>query len=455
MTMPLTQRSRPTALRCLLAVLSVALPACGTTGPAVREQTPETWATRVEEAFRSPLQLGHFTTADGGIGLILDRTSEPPRVKFDSSDDIFELTAEDDREGIFKGIYYLSAEGKKLIFAAKDGRLALWPTGDNRPLVRDGDAKPLPDATVRGRYQVAPSVWERSLTALEPVSVLRRYPTIKDDDASRLDIVGQVLVEAPDDMWFVVEHPESLTHTPLRSSAPALERLQPVDSRVGESLVWKADATGLASFGVVITAKPGIWGAGGLSAFRLMGYPTALQVGTPGVVWTTLGGTIVFVAADGSRHEVSNRPWDSSFELPLGRMPKEPTWPKEPQAVSLHPRAIAGLVKLGDLTEKDTAGLATATQTWEACGREVLDGVPSSEREEADGLNALRRRDSSPTRLAELDASWRERIGRKCFSMMSDYERAYLLLLEGRKKRAQALLARVRAAWAARHGPSR
>jgi hypothetical protein len=402
------------------------------------------------EAPRSPLQLGHYTTADGTIGLVLDRSNSVPRVQFDGSHEIVELTPLEVRghggtAGPLKGVAYLTPAGKRLLFVTKEGVLSLWPDGDDRPLVRDADATALPAPNVRGRWAREVSESERFVATLAPFTARAREPKLTSNDAGKLDVVERVLSETPPEALFVVERPEAFNHEPCVT--PSVQFLS-----VAEGLPWTPSDAGLARFGVTIAAKTGIHGAGWLEPQRLEGFPNAPKRGAVGVVWEVDGrDVLVFVAANGERFKVAMRraPWQDTYEPPLRREAPHPDgWPAELGALPLARESLLDAMVESDLSIR----LRKADTAWTECAQRVLEGAGADQ-------VAFAKADELPRQLrertrAELDARWKSRIGEKCFAVIATYEAAYREVLERRSQHLVTLYQRVRQAHAKKRAAS-
>lgn len=126
-----------------VAVISVV--ACG--GPAFAQPAlgsgvaPTTSGTTEHLDTTPRLRLGHYSSADGLFGLVLDRTPAPPRAKVDGAPEILELAVR--RTGP-SGATLVSARGE-LVLVVEGGGQVTANVGVRRDLRlrRDADAEPL------------------------------------------------------------------------------------------------------------------------------------------------------------------------------------------------------------------------------------------------------------------------------------------------------------------------
>jgi hypothetical protein len=410
----------------------------------------------------SPLQLGHYTTADGTFGLVIDRSGPTPRLRMDGSRQIVELTPVEDWKGdTYEGTTFFSPDGIALVFVDRAGPLTLWPRRDKRPLLRDGDTTPLPAANVRGRFREAPDPAREFIAAVAPYVVVDRYPELTADDAGKLDVVERMLKEAPEEMFFRVVKPDSgavhIFDTRSQSDAETM--------RLAEGIPWQKDATGLGRFGVAVTAYPGILHPGSPTTLRLEGFPRPLAVGTVALVWALRGSTLILVTADGGSFELPTdrfRYSESRFAAALVReLPPVETWPTEVQHVTVSADAIKNRRADLGVAPAALARLATLTEDWVRCGNDFLKTVGadrqraltlrqavSKEREHYKRMELTRE-------LQALDDRWRPRVAEHCWPNLQSFETSYLAILEQRQTRLTELYARVRAAHAQRAAKKR
>ncbi|MFH0900245.1 MAG: hypothetical protein V2A73_06425 [Pseudomonadota bacterium] len=125
-----------------VGTLIAAIPVCAAlvTGCAAPRQT----TTSVTKA-PSPVdraKLGHYSTADGEIGLVLDRSGERAKLRFDGAQDTVELVA---KPGAYGRTDYADAGGYVFLNMWPDGRITAYHPSrpDGVPVKRDRDADAL------------------------------------------------------------------------------------------------------------------------------------------------------------------------------------------------------------------------------------------------------------------------------------------------------------------------
>ena len=81
----------------------------GDVNPPAKTGGTTTTDTKANAANKVPtMKLGHYSSRDGSVGLVLDRTGEKPKIRMDGSQDIVELFVEDEiRSGSVVGRKYL------------------------------------------------------------------------------------------------------------------------------------------------------------------------------------------------------------------------------------------------------------------------------------------------------------------------------------------------------------
>lgn len=98
--------------------------------PATRDQPPEV-----------KLKLGHYRSSRFGIGLVIDRTGEDAKVRFDGTDRTIRLFP----QYFWHRTEYHRARNEKLLEVRSDGQVMLHMEGAGEGIwvFRDGDADPL------------------------------------------------------------------------------------------------------------------------------------------------------------------------------------------------------------------------------------------------------------------------------------------------------------------------
>jgi len=256
------------------------------------------------------LQVAHYATRDGVLGLVLDRTSARPKVRIDGEKDITELTMEEDRHaGERRGWYLKSPDGKNVLYLGAHGNLKIFRGRDELALNSDKPAEPLPAATIAGEYKRPKSAYDLEVEALTPLSLMKRSPAFKPEDSGNLAKVADAFAAATPDM---VVHVTDIG-SKKASWVPASRHIGNVHQSLGGTVShgpsddkWDKSKPGLAKFGgTLIPMRSELNSPNRLHLYALQGFPAALAVGTPGIIWDVDGGTVVFVAFDGGRYEMS------------------------------------------------------------------------------------------------------------------------------------------------------
>ena len=118
-------------------------------------------------------RLGHYSTADGLVGFVFDRTGDTPAVKFDDGGEILTLEAKTTSQRTT----FMRDDGAHLISVAVDGAMTLWlPRRGGVPVERDGgaDALRLPDvqrAAVEARVDAVTATLAQVLGKPVPIEV--------------------------------------------------------------------------------------------------------------------------------------------------------------------------------------------------------------------------------------------------------------------------------------------
>ena len=104
-------------------------------------------------ATATPSKLGHFSTCDGAVKLVLDRTGPNLKMRVEGSDEVVELARNEVRNRVksrLMGHDFYAKDGQRVLFIDVYGTVTFIRGRDELMVTRDGDAKPLGDATVIG-----------------------------------------------------------------------------------------------------------------------------------------------------------------------------------------------------------------------------------------------------------------------------------------------------------------
>ena len=125
---------------------------------------------------RTPAQhkLAHFRSADGVMGITLDRTGDKAKLQVDGQKDIVELTMASERSkwnGALEGFFFVAPDGKRPIFIDEGGGITYLSGNDHIAMLFDKDVAALGPATIRGTYVAPPPVYKIAIDRLKPLAV--------------------------------------------------------------------------------------------------------------------------------------------------------------------------------------------------------------------------------------------------------------------------------------------
>lgn len=323
----------------------------------------------VRVATTAQLKLGHFTTADGMHGFVLDRTGAAARLKLDGAADIIELTMEEDRErgGELRGYRFVDPENKQRIYITTGGGLIYFHGGDEFRVTFDRDAQPLGSPTVAGKPAKPTPLYEKRGAALAPIAVRTRFSTFTTLDASKLDKVAEAFDKADASMFVRYKDPGKdgwrayLTVTPseingIGYGAQDYATDDDEDKR----------HTKLAKHGAIIRgySSPESMQGNHVIVRKADNTSLTLQDGMPGLIWEVNGTTAVFVAIDGGRYHVDISQEAEAIEKGAGPDSK---WPKPAADTYADLTMISALAKAGAGGDQVVAEIEKVDGEWNAC----------------------------------------------------------------------------------------
>ena len=422
-------------LRSIPMVLSLVTVACGGGSTPAQTTTPTKGDVSAD---RTPAQhkLAHFRSADGMMGLTLDRTGDKAKLQIDGQKDIVELTMESERSkwnGTLMGFFFVAPDGKRPIFIDEGGGITYLSGNDHISLLFDKDVSALGPATVRGTYVPPTPVYKIAIDRLKPLAVRTKFSQFQSQDAANLAKVAEAIGLATKDMFV-----HYTTHGD--TSASAYHRIVPQSFEgIGFGGVgWRADgkwdpkAKGLAKYGGIDQGFSHVDTPQGnhMQVVVLDGYKPALADGTPGLVWETTDTGAVFVTLDGARWEVGLQNSDKGENIEAGA--GAPTsWPAPAQDALLTVSDVSSLVKAGALPQKNIDDLLALDQEWTQCAAKSWE--PAKKKIEA----AHEQRDL----LSEAENQEYVRKARtSCVATIKKQEAILLKLVETRVKERQALV---------------
>jgi hypothetical protein len=375
---------------CLAVVACALAIACGPRGDAP--------APRVRPDAEAPSKVAHYTTGDGMVGLVLDRSGALPKMRWDDATDVLELSMDEERSGVGRTGWSLrDADGRKLLHLGVDGDLTAFPPSNpwGLTITKDRRADPLPAPTKRIVAKAPPpppSKWALDLAAN---AVRVRLPHLLPEDSGDLTKVAEAFRLAKPEMFVHVTDAgsKSAAWAPAsthiggehRGQSGGFEGLEETEES------WDKTHRGLARFGVKLEGLPPIYGQPNhVRMRRLKGWPPPLAAGTAGLVWETEP-TLVLVTVDAGRYELGTMP-DASGGLAAG-WGASSTWPRPLQHAALDVYSVGLLARgraISDQTHKELEALEEAwsdcvLDAWRAAKAELdkveTSGLPRAQRE--------------------------------------------------------------------------
>lgn len=142
-------------------------------------------------------RAGHYTTADGSIGFVLDLSGEVPRQRFDASPEILLLKPVAGPRG---DTIYRRSDGKIIIRSTPYGALTLYvpESPEGVPVLRDGSSLPLlaRNRTAEEVSQLGP-LFERHLASDDHLAIHVESPAPKQlTTQTALNTLGDALENA-------------------------------------------------------------------------------------------------------------------------------------------------------------------------------------------------------------------------------------------------------------------
>ncbi|MCL2724642.1 MAG: hypothetical protein FWD69_09425 [Polyangiaceae bacterium] len=358
-----------------LALVTVSIAACGGSKPPTDTHPTSPPADTTAASTTGQVKLGHFSTADGRHGFVLDRTGAKAKLKVDGTNDVIELTEEEVRtRGGLDGYRLVDPSNKPRLFLSPGGLLTYFVGTDELRVTNDRDAAPLGAATIAGAPKKSEAPWKAQSDALAAQSVMKRFPEFKLEDASRLDKIAEAYAKADKAMFvhYVKNDkdgfPPKITFGPSNASSPAFGRQN-----------WATDEKEEAKH-----KKLAVYGARtrGYSDAQSMGNHVIvdrtdtppLASGTPGLIWEVDDNSVILVTFDGGRYDVNLNAFNSAGEkgspIEAGTGPSS-GWPKEVQDPFLDYTAVGMLGNFDPAAKTVRTELEKIDGAWNACAQRV------------------------------------------------------------------------------------
>jgi hypothetical protein len=365
----------------LVVLASIALAACG--GAAAPAETPakpapsaSPSATPDDGVFRpitqAQLQVGHYASPDGMVGLVIDRTGPKPKIRMDGDKDIVELTPEEDRfAGELRGHNLRAPDNTIRLYITKGGGIRTWKGRDEVWLTSDKPAEPLGKATIAGEPVKPKPVYEDLVARLTAIAVRTKMPDMKPEDSARIDKIALAVDKATADMFVRYEKHEG-TWLPGEHVTPESVRgmgFGGVAHKTDDA--WDKNAKGLAKWGGKAWGFSEYGSRGNhLWVMHREGYPPKLAEHTPGLVWEVDGTRAVFVALDGGRYEVDLSSGDKGTSLDAGAGPVA-SWPAPIQHALLGFDEVTRLANAGGVPQKAADDAMALDDEWNKCAQKT------------------------------------------------------------------------------------
>jgi len=416
------------SLLCLLA-----LAACAPPAPAPATPPPASSAPPAGTAATSgQVKLGHFTTADGMHGFVLDRTGEKPKIREDGSKDIVELTVKEERQrGELAGYQMIGPDGVQHLFLSVGGGLRWFKGGkDALPVTKDKDAEALGEATQKGEYQKPKPAYEAFVAEVKGLSVVAKLQGFKPEEASVLARVGEAFQKAEAPMFMHYTGRGDTSFLPkLKATPDSVSGIGYGGSQFGTGEELDKKYAKLGALGVRLWGNHQPNHAGNHVLTRET-KDSRLAEGMPGLVWDVQDTTAVFVSLDGGRYEVPLHNVDKGPTLVKGAGP-EAKWPAPAQDSYADISMISALAKVGGAPQKVVDELVAADDEWNKCAQKVW-------------KEAEKRIDSGKMDLAAMKDHARK-VEKSCVKSIDKMDATLLAYIEGRQKERKELFEKSKA----------
>jgi hypothetical protein len=415
---------------------------------------------------RPAFQLSHYSSPDGFIGIVLDRTGDKPKLRMDKANDIVELFVEDAlKKGDLIGHWMNGPDGKHWLFLSENGSLGyIKPEARARasvdnlrdiavPLHQDAKADALGAATQKG-VATPPkekTPWDLAHDKLEAISVLKKLPQFKPEESGNLAKIGEAL-QSVDASMFVRVSAKGAEHA---TWAPASEYIGNTQQGLGGRVEgypaeepWdKGKGAGLQKHGGILKGRPQWASPSRLRLHTMKGWPTPLAANTPGLIWMLNSSTIVFVTLDGGRYQL-NLPGDVEKEgmpIEFGLAPQS-GWPPPLQHALVDVNSVRGFAKGNAIPAKVGADIEALDDAWFECVNKVWrEGAKEQESVEA----SQGPQNVKTGKLTGIPKKYELKATKDCEPDLKKLEKGLLQFIEARSAERSALYDKAKARAAA------
>lgn len=322
-------------------------------------------------ATQAQVKIGHFVTADGMHGFVLDRSGSTAKLQVDGEKDIWDLTMEEDRKhGELRGYLFVSNEGKRRLYISTRGYITYYKGPDEHQVTLDKEVKALAASTKKGKYVPEVPAYEKLAKELKPLTVSAKFK-MAPNDASNLTKVTEAFEKADAAMFFRYKDPGKdgwvgrMVVTPSNVSGAGYG-----GNDYGTDDVELKRHKKLAKHGGLIYgySSPETPQGNHIKVSQKNSSSAKLADNTPGILWEIDGTIAVFVSLDGGRYEV-NLNQGSSVTTPVfvkGAGP-DTGWPKPVTDTFLDMTQISQLEKAGAVPATTMPEIEKADGAWTAC----------------------------------------------------------------------------------------
>ena len=377
-------------------------------------------------------KLGHFTTADGMHGFVLDRTGATAKLQIDGQKDIIELTMEEDRDrGELRGYRYVGPDNKRYVYITVGGSLVYFKGGDEHRVTFDKNADALGKPTIAGAPVKEKARYEVRGAVLTPIAVRTKLAAFKSEDSANLAKVAEAFDKADASMFVRYKRvgkdgwQPHLTVTPSKISGIGYGRQEHVTDD-DEAQRHKK----LAKHGGVIYGFSSPESAQGnhIIVSRAASASDVLADGTPGLIWEVDSTTAVFVSLDGGRYQIDINQEAEPLEQGAG---PESGWPKPVTDTYVDLTMISALAKAGAGGDETVAQLEKIDGEWNAC---VVKGWKG----------AQAKIDTGKLSVGQIKAEIKK-LHKGCNKHLDAFETAIVKFADDRAKARQALFTKASA----------
>jgi hypothetical protein len=355
----------------------VVLLACG----GGEAQKPAETATQAKTERKVPeWQLGKYSTGDGMVQLIIDRTGERTKLQLRGTKDIIELTPQEVRDrGELRGTVFVAPSGARMLFVDTGGGMTYLRDRDELPLRRDGDAEPLGAATVTGAPKPPPppekSAIEQERERLAAFTVVGHMTGFTSEQAADPAKIAEAIEKAPKAFW--MQTADEAWYAPVayegHNGGLGFEKEPdggPPTAAEKQSPLAKFNAWLRPSY--ELTRFTQQWAKSSwpkLYEFEYRDLPTQ----SPVLLWELTQEHAVLVSLDGGRYLAS--PVSNGRALLAPGVSPKTKWPTAVRNSLLHLGSVNQLAKQGLVDKKVAADLDTAWKGWGPCAVKVFEGA--------------------------------------------------------------------------------